>query len=86
MSYEQKELSGSLFKNERKTEPTHADLQGSAKIAGVEYWISGWSKKTKNGEKWLSLSFKPKSQGAAQPYKPKHEPPLVEEVDDPLQL
>ena len=74
MSYEQKENSGSLFKNERKTEQNHPNLQGSAKIGGVEYWVSGWTKETKNKEKWVSLSFKPKAQGAAQPYQPQPPP------------
>lgn len=59
MAYEPKENSGSLFKNEKKTKDTHPNLQGSALIDGVEYWVSGWTKEGKKG-KWISLAFKPK--------------------------
>jgi hypothetical protein len=35
-------------------------VSGSARIGGVDYWISGWLKKDKNGKPYLSLAFKPK--------------------------
>lgn len=60
MAYEQKEGGGSLFKNERKEKDSHPNLQGSALIGGVEYWVSGWTKTRDNGDKWISLAFKPK--------------------------
>ena len=59
MAYETKELSGSLFKNEKKEKDSHPSLQGSALIGGVEYWVSGWTKEGKKG-KWISLAFKKK--------------------------
>jgi hypothetical protein len=59
MAFEQKELCGSLFQNDRKEEGTkQRDYNGEAKINGVEYWVSGWKKPTKDGKRaWLSLSF-----------------------------
>lgn len=60
MAYEQKELTGSLFKNKKKQTDKHPDTNGSALINDVEYWVSGWTKTTQNGEKWISLAFKPK--------------------------
>lgn len=60
MSYEQKDNSGSLFKNDKKTTDNHPDRNGSAKIDGVEYWVSGWVKQDKNGNPWMSLAFKRK--------------------------
>lgn len=60
MAYEIKDNSGSLFRNKDKEKDTHPGMTGSAKIGGVEYWVSSWRKETKNGEPWLSLSFKPK--------------------------
>ncbi len=58
MSYEQRELSGSLFKNERKEKDTHADYQGTCLIDGTEYWINAWIKKGK--VTFMSLAFKAK--------------------------
>ena len=60
MAYELKEGQGSLFTNKRKETETHPNLQGSIMVGGVEHWISGWVKLTANGEKWISLSVKPK--------------------------
>lgn len=65
MPYEQKELSGSLFKNERREKDTHPNATGTALIGGVEYWVSAWTKTDKNGNKWQSLAFKPKEAKAA---------------------
>jgi hypothetical protein len=60
MAYEQRDLSGSLFKNDKREKDTHPNLTGTVMIGGVEYWASGWTKERANGEKWISLSFKPK--------------------------
>lgn len=62
MAFEQKELSGSLFKNDKREKDTHPNATGSALIGGVEYWVSAWTKTDKNGNKWQSLAFKPKEQ------------------------
>ena len=61
MAYEQRDNSGSLFKNARKEKDTHPDFNGSILVDGKAYWISGWKKKKQSdGETWLSLSVKPK--------------------------
>lgn len=65
MAYEQKDNSGSLFKNDRKTTEQHPNATGSAKIAGIEYWVSAWTKKDKNGNPWQSLAFTLKEAQAA---------------------
>ena len=63
MAYETKELQGSLFKNQKREKDSQPNMTGSAKIGGVEYWISGWTKG--EGEKrWISLAFKPKQDTA----------------------
>lgn len=80
MAYEQRELSGSLFKNTQKTEPNHSDYQGSCLIDGVEYWMSAWIKK---GEKtWMSFAFKAKDKQEAR--KPEKQPSRVEEMKDDI--
>ena len=58
----QKELCGSMFKNQKKLTDQHPNMTGSALIGGVEYWVSAWTKVDKNGNKWQSLSFTRKDQ------------------------
>lgn len=69
MAYEQKDNTGSLFKNERREKDTHAHARGSALIDGVEYWIDAWTNTDRNGNKYQSLKFKRKDeqQSAARP-------------------
>jgi hypothetical protein len=67
MAYEMKENSGSMFVNTKKEKDTHPDRNGTALIGGVEYYVSGWIKETKSGDKWLSLAFKPKEQALSKP-------------------
>ena len=60
MAYEQRELSGSIFVNDRKEKDSHPDFKGQCLIDGKSYWVSGWKKKTGEGKTWLSLAFKEK--------------------------
>lgn len=60
MAFEMKENTGTVFKNQKRTTENHPDRTGSANIGGVEYWVNGWVKQTKNGEQYLSLAFKRK--------------------------
>lgn len=62
MAFEMKENSGSLFKNDKKEKDTHPNAKGTALIGGVEYWVSAWTKKDKNGNNWQSLAFTPKTE------------------------
>ena len=52
--------SGALFNNTNKTTDKHPDRTGSLNVNGVDYWVSGWLKKDKNGNPFLSLAVKPK--------------------------
>ncbi len=61
MAYEQRDNSGSMFKNERKEKETHPDRTGTAMIDGVMYYVSGWLKQGSKGQ-FLSLAFKRKDQ------------------------
>lgn len=64
--YQQKDLNGILFKNDRKVQSNHPDYQGNCTIAGVQYWMSAWIKDGKEGRKFLSFAFKPKDDRQAQ--------------------
>lgn len=69
MAYEQKDNSGTLFKNDRKDKDTHPDRTGTATIDGVSYWMSGWVKEGPKGP-YMSVSFKRRDiqqQGAVSP-------------------
>lgn len=58
-------LTGVLFKNDRKEKETQPDYKGSSEIAGVEYWLSAWIKTGKNGNKFMSLAYTAKDQIAS---------------------
>lgn len=57
MAYEQRDMSGSMFENDRKTEDRHPDFKGSCMVAGVEYWVSAWDKVGASGKPYTSLAF-----------------------------
>lgn len=55
-------LRGFLMKNTEKEKDTQPDYKGSVVVDGVEYWLSGWIKTSKKGDKFMSLSLQPKEQ------------------------
>jgi hypothetical protein len=60
MSFETREGQGALFRNEDKAEgDNRPNATGKAKIGGIDFWVSAWTKTTKNGDRFQSLSFKP---------------------------
>lgn len=66
MAYEQKDNSGSLWRNDRKEKDTHPDYSGSVRVDGHDMWISAWLKES-NGKKFFSLAFKRKDGTAERP-------------------
>lgn len=82
MAYQQNDNSGSIFVNDKKETEKHPDRTGTAMIDGKEYWVSGWLRKTQNGDPWLSLAFKRK-EGKGQPAKqPQRQAPRRNDPDD----
>jgi hypothetical protein len=61
MPFEQRDNSGSLFKNDRKTTEKHPDYTGNLMVAGVEYRLSAWIKKGQKGT-FMSLAVTPKDE------------------------
>jgi hypothetical protein len=67
MAYEMRPGQGSLFKNDKKTSERHPNLKGRLMLPdGSVYWVSGWTKETSAGEKWISLALGDRVQQAGQ--------------------
>lgn len=67
MSEYDNNLTGALFKNDKKESDKHPDYRGSITIDGVEYWQSAWLKKSKSGATFMSQSFKRKDEAQSKP-------------------
>ncbi|WP_376742467.1 hypothetical protein [Ensifer canadensis] len=61
MAYEKRDLTGTLFKNDKREKDSHPHATGSCVIDGVEYWVSAWTKDGQKG-KFQSLAFKRKEE------------------------
>jgi hypothetical protein len=57
-SFQRKQNSGALFRNQKKQQPQHADFSGTLDVNGVQYWIDAWTRESKCGTKFLSLGIK----------------------------
>jgi uncharacterized protein (DUF736 family) len=65
MAFEQRDNSGSLWVNDRKTADNHPDRTGRVMVDGKLYFLNGWLKKTRDGKPYLSLSIKAKQETAS---------------------
>ncbi len=81
MAFEQREGSGVLFKNDRKTSPTAPEYKGTALVNGVEMDVAAWVKEGKNG-KFFSLSIKPKNQYSNGNGPVRQSRPMPDETED----
>jgi len=65
----QYENSGLLAKNDKQGNESRPDYRGSINVDGREYWLSAWIKQGRDGtklagQKYMSLSVKPKDEQA----------------------
>lgn len=78
--YEQRDNSGSLFKNEEKESERHPDYSGMCVINGVEMYMDAWLKTADSGRRWMSFSFKAK--GKSKDSKPEKQQPSRRQRDE----
>jgi uncharacterized protein (DUF736 family) len=70
----QKNNEGVLFPNDKKESDNHPDFKGNATIDGVEYWLSSWKNKSKDGKPYMSIKLSAKTEAAPKPSQyPKHD-------------
>jgi hypothetical protein len=61
--FQQKNDSGSLFRNEKRESDSYPEYRGDGIINGEAVWINAWVKESrKTGKKFFSLSFRPKQE------------------------
>lgn len=51
---------GVLFLNDKQGNDKRPDWRGSIEVAGVNYWISGWNKESRDGDQLISLKVEQK--------------------------
>ena len=51
--------SGALFKNNKMTSDKSPNMTGPLNIEGKEYRLAGWTKVSKAGDEYISLSVEP---------------------------
>lgn len=56
---------GILFRNDKRNSDKSPEFNGSINVDGTEYWLSGWVRESKSGNKFFSLSVQPKEQKQA---------------------
>jgi uncharacterized protein (DUF736 family) len=78
---ERKDMSGSLFKNEKKEKEEQPDYNGGCKIRGEVYVIAGWINTSKDtGKKYIGFKFQTEEEAAK--YKGSKNPISVKTEED----
>ena len=72
---------GALFKAKERATDKHPEYTGTINVDGTEYWLSGWVKESKAGQKYFSLSVKPKD---AKPEKSQTAAQKIEQMRDDI--
>ena len=74
MAYEQTNLTGALFPNNKDGNEARPDFRGDCLIGGVKYRISAWKKTSAGGKPYMSLALSVDEQQAAPTSTPASDP------------
>ena len=66
MTYQQRDNSGALFRNDQKQKESQPDYRGTIRVGGKDYWLSGWAKSSQKGN-FISLALNQKDKKEEQP-------------------
>lgn len=84
MSFEQRNMSGALFKNKNKRADNHPDYTGNCTVEGKKLNIAAWLKKSSGGETFMSLAFsEPQANGRSES-STQSRPPIEDSDDIPF--
>jgi uncharacterized protein (DUF736 family) len=76
---------GALFANSKRESDNHPTHTGSINVNGVDHWLSAWVKESKSGQKFFSLSIKPKDQHQPAQQPQQSQPaPAADDFDDSI--
>lgn len=56
-NYQNKENTGAIFKNNKKTSVKHPDYRGTVNVEGKEFEIALWLKESQKGTKYFSVAL-----------------------------
>lgn len=78
-------MRGVLFKNDDKREGKQdPDYRGNAEVNREHFWVSAWIKSSKDGRKYMSLSFQPKQAKDVKGAVAKKAAPPADDLDDEI--
>jgi hypothetical protein len=83
VTYQQKDGTGSLFKNDKGDNPKRPDYRGSITVDGRQWELSAWIKEGQKG-KYMSIKAQPPRERTAPSEIPKMPPPTAADFDDDL--
>lgn len=83
MAFEQKDMEGVLFKNDKREKDTHPQATGYGTLDGRKVWISAWTNEGQKG-KYQKLSFKWADEGAEEIRGRRDHEPLEDDGDLPF--
>ena len=81
--YVPKDMTGSLFRNDKGDNEKRPDYRGDAMVNGELMEMAAWLRESAKGIKYMSITFKPKEDAPAKPA-PKRQPVMADVPHDDI--